>query len=85
MRDNRENLLYNICKLRIQKFNLEMTDVWESGYSVISTELSKTIHNRENEYKELYGELPKWKTIDDIWAAMKNLEGDKNDRNNNQT
>jgi hypothetical protein len=32
------------------------------------------IDRLESEYKNKYGDLPEWKYIDDVWAAINTLE-----------
>ena len=77
MENDRRNLLYTICKLHLQKFNLNMKDTWDMlSDSNLSIELNHTLRNREKEYKEKYGELPQWKTIDEVQTIIKQLEGE---------
>lgn len=69
-----KKLLYKIAQWHDKDFYNRMEDHWTTENYAVDRECAKTIGALEQEYKEKYGELPEWKYIDDVWAAIKNLE-----------
>ena len=76
MTREQKQLLYDIAKWHSREFSNRMDDHWTEKNYVFARECEQTIDRLEKEYKEKYGELPEWKYIDDVWDAMKQLEGE---------
>lgn len=66
-------MLYKICCLKIQAFNLKMGS-WNSGEGSVYEDVCKELNLLEKEYKELYGALPDWIYIDDLFETKNLLE-----------
>lgn len=71
-----KQLLYEIAKWHNKEFYNRMDDHWTDKNYTFNRECIKTIDELEKEYREKYGDLPEWKYIDDVWAAIKQLEGE---------
>ena len=69
-----KKLLYEILQWHNKEFYNRMEDHWTTENYVVDRECTQTIDALEKEYKETYGDLPEWKYIDDVWAAIKTLE-----------
>ena len=74
-----QKLLYEIASWHSRQFYNAMNDHWTPTDVVFDSECTKNIEKLEVQYETLYGDLPEWKYIDDVWAAMKELEGTKED------
>lgn len=74
MTREQKQLLYEIAQWHSKDFSNEMNDHWTEQNFACSRECAANINRLEKEYKETYGELPKWEYIDDVWNAMKQLE-----------
>lgn len=76
MTREQKQLLYDIAKWHSREFSNRMDDHWTEKNYAFARECEQTIDILEKEYVEKYGELPEWKYINDIWDAMKQLEGE---------
>ena len=74
MTREQQELLYEIAKWHSNDFHNEMEDHWTSENYSFSRECHSMIRKLEGEYVEKYGALPKWKYIDDVWDAMRELK-----------
>ena len=74
MTTDQKKLLYEIAKWHNKDFYNRMEDHWTTENYVVDSECTHNINALEKEYKETYGDLPEWKYIDDVWAAIKTLE-----------
>jgi hypothetical protein len=74
MSKEQKQLLYEIAKWHDKDFYNRMDDHWTTANYQIDTECAEAIKKLEEEYINTYGELPEWKYIDDVWAAIKTLE-----------
>lgn len=74
MSKEQQQLLYEIVKWRINAFYNDMKDHWNASDSAIADKCSANIFKLENQYKELYGDLPDWQSIDDIFNARDELK-----------
>ena len=74
MTTEQKKLLYEIAKWHNKDFYNRMEDHWTTANYVVDRECARNIDALEKEYKETYGNLPEWKYIDDVWAAIKILE-----------
>lgn len=68
-----KQLLYDIAKLHSSQFYNSMVDHWESQHYAFDREYTARINELEAEYKKLYGDLPEWKYIDDVWVTIDTL------------
>lgn len=73
-----KELLYEIAQWHSKQFYNNMIDSWTSEDRMFNNKCNQTIMRLENEYKNEYGDLPEWKYIDDVWAAIKTLEKELN-------
>lgn len=71
---DQKELLLQIAQWNIKEFNNRMVDTWSDENFRINEECYKTICMLEKEYTDNYGELPKWKYIDDVFNAAKQLK-----------
>ena len=69
-----KQLLYKIAKWHNKEFYNRMEDHWTTVNYDIERECIIVIDDLEREYREVYGDLPEWKYIDDVWAAIQTLE-----------
>ena len=74
MTTEQKELLYEIAKWHNREFYNRMEDHWVFENYEFDAKCKDTISKLEKEYKEKYGYLPEWKYIDDVWAAIKELE-----------
>ena len=68
-----KQLLYDIAKLHSHQFYNAMADHWEQWNYACDREYGERIDKLEAEYQNLYGDMPEWETIDDVWAAIDTL------------
>ena len=69
-----KKLLLEIAEFHIKDFMLEMNDHWSSSDYAKSREYAAKIRSLEADYKQLYGDLPKWGYIDDVIEYRDNLK-----------
>ena len=67
-------LLNEITTLLIEDFYLEMNDHWSRSDYALSRQYSRSINDKKLKYKENYGELPKWNSIDYVMDERKRLK-----------
>lgn len=79
MNKEQKQLLYKIAQWHNKDFYNRMDDYWTEINYQIDTECYETIDKLEREYFEKYGDLPEWKYINDVWAAIKQLEKELSD------
>ena len=73
MTTEQKQLLYNIAKWHDIDFYNRMADHWTDGNYRVDDECVETIKRLEDQYKDLYGDLPEWECINDVWAALDEL------------
>lgn len=73
---DQKKLLLEIANLHIADFMLEMNDHWSSSDYAKSREYATEMRKLEAEYNQLYGNLPEWEYIDDVFACRDNLKKD---------
>jgi hypothetical protein len=73
MSDKQKKLLYEIAELRSKRFFNDMNDHWSLGDAEFDAKCSQKIDELEEQYKSLYGDLPEWKYINDVWETMEEL------------
>lgn len=73
MSHEQKQLLLQITELIVKYFELEMKDHWSSDDLSQSLEYAIQKARLVMQYNELYGELPKWNYIDDVWNMAKQL------------
>lgn len=69
-----KELLLQIAQWHIKDFNNRMVDTWGDKNFRIDKECYRMIRALEKEYADKYGELPKWKYIDDVYNAARQLK-----------
>ena len=71
---DQKRLLYEIAKLHSEQFYNAMNDHWTLADGDFDRECEQRIKSLEAEYKLLYGDLPEWKYIDDVWKTQAELK-----------
>ena len=74
MSKEQKELLYKICCLYSQQFNLQMSDVMTDGEKRIDGEVAYELAVAKSKYISDYGELPTMKYIDDVWNLKRQIE-----------
>ena len=74
MSTEQKKLLYEIAKWRSDRFYNNMKDRWDSTNYAFDSKCNNKIDELEKQYEDLYGDLPEWRYIDDVWAAMEELK-----------
>ena len=68
-----KELLYQIASWRSKEFYNRMEDHWQIANYRLADKCDQMIKTLEKEYTEKYGELPKWRYINDVWKTMNEL------------
>ena len=74
-REQKESL-YQLASWYLKDFNNEMVDTWTDINHRISHQCNNMIRTLEQEYILKYGNLPEWKSIDDVINIMCELKED---------
>ena len=74
---DQKQLLYEIAQWHNKDFYNRMEDYWTLENYKIDSQCADTIKHLEMCYQYLYGDLPKWKSIDDVWNYINEFEGEK--------
>lgn len=72
-------LLYEIADAYWEQFCNNMKDSWDYYNYTYDHEISMKIEKLEREYKNKYGQLPEWKTINDVLQAKKEISNKLNE------
>ena len=78
MSTEQKELLLQIVDVKISNFNNDMIDHWKPENFRLSDFYNQSICRLESQYKELYGDLPEWKYIDDVVACRDSLRKELN-------
>lgn len=79
MKKEQKQLLYEIIKLKMQLFFLHMSDHLNMSDYALRDKLSSEKYKLEQRYNKKYGELPKWRHIEDVQNMQKQLEKELNE------
>ena len=71
-----KQLLYEIAQWHNKEFYNRMEDNWTLENYRFDSKCVENIKHLEMCYQRLYGDLPQWDTIDDVWAAIKELKAE---------
>lgn len=74
MTREQQELLYEIACLHSDQFYLAMDDHWNQADFVRNRENTDQIEMLERRYIKLYGALPQWNYIDDVWETRDSLK-----------
>ena len=74
MTREQKELLYQIADWHSKEFYNNMVDNWNAHNYLFDRKCAENIALLEKEYRNSYGDLPEWKSIDDVWQALKELK-----------
>lgn len=69
-----KQLLYEIAQWHNKDFYNRMEDHWTISNYELDRKCTENIKHLEMCYQRLYGDLPVWDTIDDVWDTIKELK-----------
>ena len=82
MTQEQRDLLYELAEWYCKQFHNEMVDSWTFNEYQVGRECNTKIAELENKHRELYGELPEWKSMEHVWAAKKEMRKYMNKEDN---
>ena len=77
-----KEMLYELAQWHNKEFYNRMIDHWDFKDYTFSMRCAENIKRLEDDYQRLYGELPQWKSINDVWDTIKELEPEFKKQNN---
>lgn len=69
-----KQMLYEIAQWHNKEFYNRMKDNWTAEDYAYDKECTGHIQHLEKCYQYLYGDLPQWDTMDDVWNAITELK-----------